>query len=136
MCRSGFSRKVQGSSQRKVHLVYVFTCLQVIYDDDKELKVLFAWNSNCVVVVFRGSTTAANWVADAMVRCTLSRVVCGSWIPCSQHYMVYQAVHPQAQHFVTLSRHGLAVRPRREHREHHGMLDCFQITRSNVTNGD
>lgn len=41
--------------------------MQVIYDDDKELKVLFAWNSNCVVVVFRGSTTAANWVADAMV---------------------------------------------------------------------
>lgn len=40
--------------------------LQVIFDDDKELKVLFAWNSNCVVVCFRGSTTAANWVADAM----------------------------------------------------------------------
>jgi hypothetical protein len=39
----------------------------VIFDDDKELKVLFAWNSNCVVVCFRGSTTAANWIADAMV---------------------------------------------------------------------
>lgn len=43
------------------------TCVQqVIFDDDQELKVLFAWNSNCVVVCFRGSTTAANWVADAM----------------------------------------------------------------------
>jgi hypothetical protein len=42
--------------------------LQVVFDDDKELKVLLAWNTNCVVVVFRGSTTAANWIADAMVR--------------------------------------------------------------------
>jgi hypothetical protein len=38
---------------------------------DGELKVLLAWSANTVLVCFRGSTTAANWVADAMV--SLSR---------------------------------------------------------------
>lgn len=40
---------------------------QVLYDNDGELKVLLAWSANTVLVCFRGSTTAANWVADAMV---------------------------------------------------------------------
>jgi hypothetical protein len=40
----------------------------MLFDDDGELKVLCAWNAATVVVCFRGSTTAANWVADAMVR--------------------------------------------------------------------
>lgn len=43
---------------------------QVVYDEDGELKVLLAWSANTVLVCFRGSTTAANWVADAMVRST------------------------------------------------------------------
>jgi hypothetical protein len=45
----------------------VLLLLQVVWDGDGELKVLFAWNADTVVVTFRGSTTAANWVADAMV---------------------------------------------------------------------
>ncbi|KAF6262015.1 hypothetical protein COO60DRAFT_1699568 [Scenedesmus sp. NREL 46B-D3] len=40
---------------------------KVLYDNDGELKVLLAWSANTVLVCFRGSTTAANWVADAML---------------------------------------------------------------------
>jgi hypothetical protein len=49
------------------HVLRVFCCAQVLYDGDGELKVLLAWSANTVLVCFRGSTTAANWVADAMV---------------------------------------------------------------------
>jgi hypothetical protein len=45
----------------------LWLCAQVLYDGDGELKVLLAWSANTVLVCFRGSTTAANWVADAMV---------------------------------------------------------------------
>jgi hypothetical protein len=48
--------------------VCVCVCCQVLYDGDGELKVLLAWSANTVLVCFRGSTRAANWVADAMVR--------------------------------------------------------------------
>lgn len=41
---------------------------QVVYDDDGELKVWLGWSDECIVVCFRGSTTASNWIADAMVR--------------------------------------------------------------------
>lgn len=42
-------------------------CCQVVYDASGELKVVVAWSTDTVLVSFRGSTTAANWVADAMV---------------------------------------------------------------------
>lgn len=38
--------------------------------------MLFAWSNDTVVVTFRGSTTAANWIADAMVRRHVSTRVC------------------------------------------------------------
>ncbi|KAF8063676.1 TIC20-V [Scenedesmus sp. PABB004] len=47
--------------------LYGLTAHKVVYDAEGELKVLFAWNASTVLVAFRGSTTAANWLADTMI---------------------------------------------------------------------
>jgi hypothetical protein len=61
------------------HMLYpALNSSQVLYDADGELKVLLVWSANTVLFCFRGSTTAANWVADAMVSCVrqLCQICC------------------------------------------------------------
>lgn len=47
--------------------LYKLDCHKVLFDDMTHIKVMFAWNVNTIMIAFRGSAAASNWIADTMV---------------------------------------------------------------------
>jgi hypothetical protein len=51
----------------KAMAMYSLEVHKEVYDPESEVKALFAWSNDTIVITFRGSYARANWIADAMV---------------------------------------------------------------------
>jgi hypothetical protein len=51
----------------KAMALYGLEVHKEVYDPEGEVKALFAWSNDTIVITFRGSYARANWIADAMV---------------------------------------------------------------------
>ena len=52
----------------KAMSLYNLSVHKVLHDLETEVKAMFAWSNDTILICFRGSYARANWIKDAMVR--------------------------------------------------------------------
>ena len=65
---------VQNASDLKLEVamkLYKLEQSELFWEKALDTKLLMAWNGTCMVLVFRGTASMANALADLQVRCAL-----------------------------------------------------------------